>query len=499
MIRKILIANRGEIALRVMRTCREMGIKTVAVYSEADRNALHVQYADEAFLLGPPPSAQSYLLGDKIIEICKNNQVDAVHPGYGFLSENAGFARKLRDAGIVLIGPSPESMDLMGSKIASKQAVEKYGVPLVPGINEAVTNVEAAKEVARKIGFPVLIKASAGGGGKGMRVVENETDFESQMQMAQSEARSAFGDDAVFIEKFVGSPRHIEIQLMADTHGNVCYLFERECSIQRRHQKLVEEAPSAVLTDTLRKQIGEAAVNVARACDYTGAGTVEFLLDENHKFYFLEMNTRLQVEHPVTELITGLDLVKEQINIANGMPLSFTQESLQISGHAIELRVCAEDPLNNFLPDIGTLHTYRTPAGIGVRVDDCMAEGMEIPIYYDNMIAKLVVWAADRENAIARMKRAISEFKISGVATTLSFGNFVMNHQAFVSGNFDTKFIEKYFKPEMLQPAAMSENEAHAFALVAAEYLSKNAATSSSATDSAQTHSEWYENRRSLR
>lgn len=497
-IKKILIANRGEIAIRVMRTCREMGIKTVAVYSEADRNALHVRYADEAYLLGPPPSNQSYLLADKIVEICKTHQVDAVHPGYGFLSERAEFVTKLLAAGIIFIGPSAESMEIMGSKIASKQAVEKFGVPLVPGLKDAIVDLEDAKKVAAEIGFPVLIKASAGGGGKGMRIVNNLEEFETNMQLAQSEALSSFGDDAVFIEKYVAAPRHIEIQLMADNHGNVCYLFERDCSIQRRHQKLVEEAPSAVLTPELRKQMGEAAVNVAKAAKYSGAGTVEFLLDEKLNFYFLEMNTRLQVEHPVSELITGIDLVKEQILVAENKPLSFKQEDLKIIGHALELRVCAEDPMNNFLPDIGTLTTYRVPQGPGIRVDDCMEEGMTIPIYYDNMIAKLIVWADTRYNAIEKMKSAISEYKISGVANTLQFGNWVMHNEHFIKGNIDTKFIDNYFKPEYLEPQ-IGQNLEEALALISAAVFNTQKTTVNAQNSGNENVSEWMKNRKSLR
>lgn len=497
-IKKLLVANRGEIAIRVMRTCREMGIRTVAVYSDADRNALHVRYADEAYRLGPPPSRESYLLADKIIEICKEHKVDAVHPGYGFLSERSEFATKLEEAGIIFVGPSAASMDLMGSKIASKQAVADFGVPLVPGLKEAITDIEAAKKVATEIGFPVLIKASAGGGGKGMRIVNNVDEFESQMHMAQSEALSSFGDGSVFIEKYVAAPRHIEIQLMADNHGNVCYLFERDCSIQRRHQKLVEEAPSKVLTPELRKQMGEAAVNVAKAANYSGAGTVEFLLDENLNFYFLEMNTRLQVEHPVSELITGLDLVKEQIRVAEGHPLSFKQEDLKINGHALELRICAEDPTNNFLPDIGTLSTYKVPQGPGIRVDDCMEEGMEIPIHYDNMIAKLIVWADTRDNAIEKMKRAITEYRISGVANTLQFGYWVMENEHFINGNFDTKFIDNYFKPEYLQ-MPYDQNLEEALGLVAAYVFSSQAPSETSKTATTGGDTEWYRKRRTMR
>jgi len=469
--KKILIANRGEIAIRVMRTCREMGIKTVAVYSEADKKALHVRYADEAYCIGGPASADSYLQQDRIVELCKKISVEAVHPGYGFLSENAIFARKLKDNGIVLIGPSPEAMEIMGSKIASKQAVEKFGVPLVPGINEAITDENAALEVAKQVGFPVLVKASAGGGGKGMRIVNHESEFLSALHTAQSEARSSFGDDSVFIEKYVGGPRHIEFQIMADNFGNICHLFERECSIQRRHQKLIEEAPSVVLSPELRAQMGTAAVNVARACNYTGAGTVEFLLADDGNFYFLEMNTRLQVEHPVTELITGLDLVKLQIQVAKGLPLEFTQDNLKINGHAIELRVCAEDPANNFLPDVGTLGEYEKPQGPGIRVDDCMEPGAEIPIYYDNMIAKLIAWGKDREEAIARLKRAITEYRITGIETTLQFGTFVLNHPDFISGNFDTHFIANHLNPAIFNETAWDEDAQKALAVAAANFF----------------------------
>jgi len=497
MFTKILIANRGEIAIRVIRTCKEMGIATVAVYSEADRVARHVRMADEAYCIGPAPSNQSYLQMETIIDLCKKTGAQAVHPGYGFLSENATFARRLAEEGLVLIGPSPEAMDVMGSKIASKQAVESYGVPLVPGINEAIVDPEAALKVACQIGFPVLVKASAGGGGKGMRVVESEADFLSALQMAQSEARSAFGDDAVFIEKYVGSPRHIEIQIMADQHGNVCHLFERECSIQRRHQKLVEEAPSAVLTPELREKMGEAAVNVAKACRYSGAGTVEFLLSDNRDFYFLEMNTRLQVEHPVTEMIVGLDLVKEQIKVAAGEPLSFRQEDLSINGHAIELRVCAEDPYQQFLPNVGQVTTYLPPNGPGIRVDDCMESGMEIPIYYDNMLAKLIAWAPTREEAIERLRRAIAEYVVVGIETTLSFGEFVLTHEAFLKGEFDTHFIAQYFHPEEGPESRLSEEEKRGLAAAAAVLF--HAQKAQATAPQVQTESAWQKNRRQLR
>ena len=466
-INKLLVANRGEIALRVMRTAREMGIRTVAIYSQADRNALHVRFADEAVCVGGPKSSESYLRGDVIIDICRQLKVDAIHPGYGFLSENAGFAKKAEEAGIIFIGPSPEAIELMGSKLAAKAAVARYNIPMVPGTEEAITDVAAAKQIASEVGFPILIKASAGGGGKGMRVVESVEVFEQQMKLAVSEATSAFGDGSVFIEKYIGSPRHIEIQVLGDTHGTIVHLFERECSIQRRHQKVIEEAPSAVLTPALREEMGRCAVNVAKACDYVGAGTVEFLVDENLNFYFLEMNTRLQVEHPVTEQITGLDLVKEQILIAEGHPLRFSQEDLNIQGHALELRVYAEDPANNFLPDIGRLETYIRPQGLGVRVDDGFEQGMDIPIYYDPMIAKLVTFGKDRGEAIAKMLRAIKEYQITGIETTLPFGSFVLQHEAFVSGNFDTKFIDRYFTPEALQQQPANDEEEIAVALAA--------------------------------
>lgn len=465
-IRRLLIANRGEIALRIMRSAREMGIETIAVYSEADRDTPHVRFADEAYEIGPAPAAESYLRGDKIIQLCLQHKIDAIHPGFGFLSENAGFARRVREAGITFVGPSSESMEIMGDKLSGKRAVKAYGVPLVPGLDEAITDLREARDVAASIGFPVLIKASAGGGGKGIRIVERASEFESQMERAVSEAIKAFGDGAVFIEKYIASPRHIEIQVIADSHGQVCYLFERECSVQRRHQKVVEEAPSSVLTPEIRQRMGEAACNVARACGYENAGTVEFLLDENLDFYFLEMNTRLQVEHPVTEMITGVDLVREQIRVAEGHPLSFRQEDLHINGHAIEVRVYAEDPLNNFLPDIGKLHVYRPPQGVGIRVDDGMEEGMEVPIYYDPMLAKLIVHDENRQEAIGKMIRAIDEFRVVGVETTLPFCRFVMQHEAFVSGRFDTHFVANYFRPELLKQT-LNDDEAMIAGIIA--------------------------------
>ncbi|MFT4754142.1 MAG: acetyl-CoA carboxylase biotin carboxylase subunit [Salibacteraceae bacterium] len=457
-MKKILVANRGEIALRIMRTCKDMGISTVAIYSEADADSLFVKFADEAVCVGPPPSAESYLRGDYIIEKAVALGVEGIHPGYGFLSENGEFAQKVTDAGIKFIGPLPKSMAMMGDKLAAKAAVKNYNIPMVPGTEEAISDPSAVVEIAKEIGFPILIKAAAGGGGKGMRIVEKEEELEEQIQLATNEAKSAFGDGSVFIEKYVGSPRHIEIQVLADEHGNVVHLFERDCSIQRRHQKVIEEAPSAILTPELRKEMGECACEVARACDYWGAGTVEFLY-ESGKYYFLEMNTRLQVEHPVSELIANLDLVEQQIKVARGEKLAFTQEDLKIHGHSIEVRVYAEDPENNFLPDIGRLSTYRLPVGEGIRVDDSMEEGKAIPIYYDPMISKLIVWAPTREEAIEKMIGAIDDYQINGVETTLSFCRYAINHDAFRSGNFDTHFVNKHFDPKNFRYVKPEEEE----------------------------------------
>ncbi|WP_421824688.1 acetyl-CoA carboxylase biotin carboxylase subunit [Flagellimonas oceanensis] len=464
-MKKILIANRGEIAVRVMKTVKKMGIQTVAVFSEADRNAPHVQFADEAVCIGEAPSNKSYLKGDKIIEVAKQRNVDGIHPGYGFLSENADFAEAVEKSGITFIGPKSKAIRIMGSKLAAKEAVKAYDIPMVPGIDEAITDVAKAHEIANEVGYPVLIKASAGGGGKGMRIVEKEEELESGMKRAISEATSAFGDGSVFVEKYVTSPRHIEVQVMADTHGNVLHFFERECSVQRRHQKVVEEAPSSILTPKLREEMGVAACKVAKSCDYIGAGTVEFLMDADHNFYFLEMNTRLQVEHPVTELITGVDLVELQIKVARGEELPMKQEELTIKGHAVELRVYAEDPLNDFLPSVGNLETYQLPTGEGVRVDNGFREGMDIPIYYDPMLSKLITYGKTREEAIELMLDAIQNYKVKGVQTTLPFGSFVFAHDAFRSGNFDTHFVKKYYSPEKIKE--QTANEAEVAAMVA--------------------------------
>lgn len=480
-MKRILIANRGEIALRIMRTCKEMGIETIAVYSEADRHSPHVKYADYAACIGPAPSAQSYLQMDTILETAIRLKADGIHPGYGFLSENAEFAQKVTDAGLIFIGPSPHAIRMMGSKIEAKKAAKKFHVPLVPGTENAITSVEEARKIALEIGFPVLIKASAGGGGKGMRIVYAIEELEEQMNRAISEATSAFGDGSVFIEKYITKPKHIEIQILADQHGNTVYLFERECTIQRRHQKVIEEAPSVAISPETRHRMGECAVNVARSCQYTGAGTVEFIYDETGQFYFLEMNTRLQVEHPVTEMITGIDLVREQIKIARGEKLSFCQQNLSINGHAIEVRVYAEDPANRFLPDIGKLIKYVPPKGPGIRVDDGLEEGMNIPVYYDPMIAKLIVHAPDRPSAIQKMIQAISDYKIIGVHTTLDFCKYVLQHEEFKNGKFDTHFVEKHFLPEHLS-ACDAETELHGAVFAAWLYHNKSSLKKTTST-----------------
>lgn len=487
-IKKILIANRGEIALRVMRTAKHMNIATVAVYSDIDRDAPHVMFADEAVHIGPSPASQSYLVIEKIIAAAKETGADAIHPGYGFLSENSEFAKACAASDIIFIGPSTKAIEIMGSKLAAKEAVKNYNIPMVPGTENALEDAKEATVIAESIGYPILIKASAGGGGKGMRVVESAADVEEQMKRAISEAKSAFGDGSVFIEKYITSPRHIEIQVLADSHGNVLHLFERECSIQRRHQKVVEEAPSAVLTPELRERMGNAAADVARSCDYEGAGTVEFLLDDQHNFYFLEMNTRLQVEHPVTELITGLDLVEQQIKVAQGEKLTIKQEDLSITGHAVELRVYAEDPEENFMPSIGKLEVYKAPQGEGVRVDDGFREGMDVPIFYDPMISKLITYGATRKEAIAKMAQAINDYKIEGIKTTLPFGAFVCKHEAFLSGNIDTHFVKKYYNPsESLDDESINTEDQIIASIALQAYLDKKQEIRIADT----THSNW--------
>ena len=443
MIKKVLVANRGEIAVRVMRSCREMGIRSVAIYSEADRTAMHVRYADEAYCVGPATSAESYLNIEKILSIAKQSKTDAIHPGYGFLSENAHFAEEVAKANIIFIGPSIHAINTMGDKLTARQLMIDSNVPVVPGTKENIDDPKELKNIASQIGYPIMLKASAGGGGKGMRLVREEKELVNAYEMAKSEARSAFGNDAVYIEKYIESPHHIEFQIMADQHGNYIHLFERECSVQRRHQKVIEETPSPLMTEELRKKMGEQAIAAARSVDYEGAGTIEFLVDNDHNFYFLEMNTRLQVEHPITERTTGVDLVKAQINVANGLPLQFKQEDLRQNGHAIECRIYAEDHKNNFMPCPGVVKNISEPLGLGIRTDGYVYEGYEIPFHYDPLISKLIAWAPTRQEAINRMKRALYEYKITGVKTSIPFVSRIMDAKDFVDGNYNTHFIEQ--------------------------------------------------------
>ncbi|TRY28011.1 MULTISPECIES: acetyl-CoA carboxylase biotin carboxylase subunit [Brevibacillus] len=444
MFQKVLIANRGEIAVRVIRACRELGIRTVAVYSEADRDALHVKMADEAYCIGPTASKDSYLNIANIMSVATKVGVDAIHPGYGFLAENSDFAEICTACNITFIGPEPEAIVKMGDKSTAKETMKAAGVPTVPGTDGLIEDIADAIRTANDIGYPVMVKATAGGGGRGMRVAVNDEDLEKAIRQAQSEAKTAFGNPGVYLEKFVEGPRHVEIQIMADKYGNVVYLGERDCSIQRRHQKLIEEAPSPALSEELRKRMGEAAVAAAKAVNYHGAGTVEFLLDKYGQFYFMEMNTRIQVEHPVTELVTGIDLIKEQILVAAGQPLSFSQDDVKLNGWAIECRINAENPARNFMPSPGRITNYLAPGGFGVRVDSAAYAGYTIPPYYDSMIAKLIVWGKDRQEAIERMKRALGEFVVEGITTTIPFHLKVMDHEVFISGEFDTKFLDTY-------------------------------------------------------
>jgi acetyl-CoA carboxylase biotin carboxylase subunit len=448
MFKKILIANRGEIAVRVMRACRELGVRSVGIYSDADRPAPHVRYADEVYNVGPPPASESYLKIDNILDVARRAGAEAVHPGYGFLAENADFAAACEDANLTFVGPTPATLRAAGDKQGARATMAAAGIPVIPGSDPALCRDEDIARAAADIGWPVMIKAAAGGGGKGMRVCARAEDFPELLKHARGEARSAFGDDTVFVEKCVVRPRHVEFQVLADLHGHVVHLHERECSIQRRHQKLIEESPSPALDDGLRARMAEAALAAARAAKYTNAGTIEFLLDASRNFYFLEVNARLQVEHPVTELVTGVDLVKEQLRIAAGEPLRFTQEDIRPRGAALECRISAEDPNNNFYPATGTISRLRIPEGPGVRFDGGIAQGYAVPIYYDPLIAKLVVWAEDRPLALERMTRALNEFVLDGVATTIPFHRWVMASEAFRKGEFDTSFVEKYFRPE---------------------------------------------------
>ncbi len=443
MFKKILVANRGEIAVRIIRACKELGIKSAAIYSDADRKSLHTRYADESYYLGDSTSSESYLNKSKIIKLAKKIKADAIHPGYGFFSENSDFIKTCEEEKITFIGPASSSVAMMGSKTAARELMKNSGVPIVPGTTEPINSVDEGIKTASEIGYPALLKASAGGGGKGMRKISSDKEFKDAFEATKREALKAFGDDAIYIEKFIENPKHIEVQVIADKHGNYAHLFERECSIQRRHQKIIEEAPSSFVDQETRDKITMAAVNAAKSCGYYNAGTVEFLMDPDKNFYFLEMNTRLQVEHPVTEFITGIDLVKEQIFIADGKKLSFTQDDLKIHGHAMECRIYAEDPANNFLPSIGEIYHYKPPQGPGIRVDDGFSTGSEITIYYDPLIAKLVCWAGNRDDAMGRMKRALEEYQIAGVINNIRFLKLIFDNKDFKHGKFDINFLSK--------------------------------------------------------
>ncbi|MBI1807267.1 MAG: acetyl-CoA carboxylase biotin carboxylase subunit [Ignavibacteria bacterium] len=447
-INKILIANRGEIAVRVIKTCNELGIKTVAVYSEVDRNALHVKRADESYLLGSAPATESYLDKEKILRCAKASGVDAIHPGYGFLSENPDFVEMVEKQGIVFIGPGVEAMRAMGDKTTARHLAKTLGVPIVPGTAEAVTSSDQAMVLAEEITYPILLKAAGGGGGKGMRIVRSEAELDSALKASQSEAASSFADDRVYIEKYLDDPRHIEIQILADSHGNVVHLGERECSIQRRHQKIVEESPSTIVDQNLRRKLTEAAIKLVSASGYRGAGTVEFMVCGDKTFYFLEMNARLQVEHPVTEMRVGIDLVREQIMIARGERLTYTQEDIQFQGHSIECRIYAEDPMNNFYPSIGEIVLLRSPSGFGVREESGLEEGCEVTTYYDPLIAKLIVWGRTREETINRMLNALSSYRIYGIRTNLPLCSWIIDHEEFRRGNIDTNFLTKHWSPK---------------------------------------------------
>ncbi len=497
-IDKILIANRGEIALRIIRTCKDLGKQTVAIYSEPDAEAPHVLHADESVAIGPAASSESYLVFDKIIDAAKKTETDAIHPGYGFLSENAGFAERCEQEEIIFIGPNPKAIKLMGDKTEARELMKKADVPFPPGTTNALESTEEAKKIAKEIGFPVLVKAAAGGGGKGMRIVEDETEFTASIKAAKSEARNAFGDDRVYIEKYLVEPRHVEFQIIADEHGNVLHLFDRECSIQRRHQKVIEEAPCTILTDELRKEMAAAAISAAKSCDYVGAGTIEFLVDHDRNFYFLEMNTRLQVEHPVTELITGCDLVALQISVAEGKPLPFTQDDIEVNGHAIECRIYAEDPRNEFLPDTGKLSKHRIPSGNGIRVDAGVEEGQEITINYDPMISKLCAYGGDREQAINRMLRALEEYEIAGCRTTIAFCKYVLQHEDFQKGKYDTHFVPDHFNSEELNKMQniSAEIQAAAAVLLKIHNNKNNENLNIAHSNNTLTESLWWENRK---
>ncbi len=492
-IKKILIANRGEIALRVIHTCKELDMQSVAVYSRPDAHSPHVLHADEAVFIGEAASSESYLVMDKIIDAAKQTGADAIHPGYGFLSENAAFAERCKKENIIFIGPEPKAISLMGDKTEARELVTQAGIPTPPGLKSELKDIEEARSVADDIGYPILVKAAAGGGGKGMRIVHKKEEFEASIKAAKSEAKNAFGDDRIYIEKYLEEPRHVEFQIIADTHGNVLHVFDRECSVQRRHQKVIEEAPCAILTPELREEMAEAAIKAAKACDYVGAGTIEFLVDKHLNFYFLEMNTRLQVEHPVTEMISGVDLVALQISVAEGKKLPFTQDDLSINGHAIECRIYAEDPVDNFLPSTGLLKKHRVPTGSGIRVDSGVEEGQEITINYDPMISKLSVHGSDRETARKRMLRALDEYEIAGCHTTIPFCEYTLKHPDFINATYDTHFVKDHFNPQEMQPKQPAQDVALAAALL------KNLEQSDSNTALPQENGEsalWWKNRK---
>lgn len=493
-IKKVLIANRAEIALRVIHTCKELGIGTVAVYSRPDAASPHVLHADESVFIGEAASSESYLVMDKIIDAAKQTGADAIHPGYGFLSENAAFAERCKKEGIIFIGPEPYAIRVMGDKTEARELVTKLGIPTPPGLKSELRDLDEAARVADEIGYPILVKAAAGGGGKGMRIVHKKEEFESNIKTAKSEAKNAFGDDRIYIEKYLEEPRHVEFQIMADTHGNVVHVFDRECSIQRRHQKVIEEAPCALLTPELRQEMAECAIKAAKGCDYVGAGTIEFLVDKHLNFYFLEMNTRLQVEHPVTEMISGVDLVAAQIAVAEGKEIPFKQEDLQINGAAIECRIYAEDPSNNFLPSTGMLKKHRVPTGDGVRVDAGVEEGQAITINYDPMISKLTVHGKDRDHAIQRMLRALDEYEIVGCRTTIPFCEFTLKHEAFRTTKYDTHFVPDHFSPELLEKGASDEVLALAASLLKITQETEPQQTVTAAGGGE--YSEWWKNRR---
>ncbi|SMO38074.1 acetyl-CoA carboxylase biotin carboxylase subunit [Gracilimonas mengyeensis] len=496
-IKKILVANRGEIALRVIHTCKELGIESVAVYSRPDADSPHVLHADESVFIGEAASSESYLVIDKIIDAAKQTGADAIHPGYGFLSENASFSERCEKEGIIFIGPKPKAISLMGDKTEARELVTQAGIPTPPGLKSELKDIEEARRVADDIGYPILVKAAAGGGGKGMRIVHKKEEFEASIKAAKSEARNAFGDDRIYIEKYLEQPRHVEFQIIADTHGKILHVFDRECSVQRRHQKVIEEAPCAILTPELRSKMAEAAIKAARACDYIGAGTIEFMVDKNLDFYFLEMNTRLQVEHPVTEMISGVDLVALQILVAEGKELPFEQDDLSIDGHAIECRIYAEDPADKFLPSTGLLKKHRVPTGSGVRVDAGVEEGQKITINYDPMISKLSVHGPTREIARKRMLRALDEYEIAGCKTTIPFCEFTLNHPAFINAEYDTHFVPDHFTPEKMQPKQDESDVALAAALLKNAQSGESSGTKQKAlVDDHREASQWWKKRR---